>query len=128
MFEDVAAPFLDSDDEEEYDDENRKLYYGQRMRTTDGKVPKMPPHLKYPMLDSPPPPPPGDRYELPLPEYVTLNHLYVYNTETPDQDLLVSAITQRYKTKSFAGQKSKFVTTVFYSPKPKINLDSTTSS
>jgi len=118
VFEDTSVPFLDSDDEEEFDDEGRKLFYGQRMRTTDGKVPKMPPHLKHPMLDAPPPPPPGDRYELPTPEYVTLNHLYVYNTDMSDQDVLVSAITQRFKTKPFASLKSKFVTTIYYAPKP----------
>jgi 5'-AMP-activated protein kinase regulatory beta subunit len=121
VFEENSDTFRDSDDEEEYDDEGRKLFYGQRVKAADGKVPKMPPHLKNPMLDAPPPPPPGDSLELPLPEYVTLNHLYVYNNDSLDQqDVLVTAITQRFKTKPHASLKSKFVTTIYYAPKPKL--------
>jgi len=120
VVEDASTPLVDSDDDEEFDEEGRKLTYGQRMRMIDGKVPKLPPHLKHPVLDAPPPPPPGDRYELPLPEYVCLNHLYVYDTESTDSEVLVTAISQRFKTKSSASLKSKFVTTIYYAPKPKL--------
>jgi len=122
VVEDASLQRVDSDDEVEYDDEGKKLTYGQKVRVVEGKVPRMPPHLKHPVLDAPPPAPPGDRYELPLPEYVCLNHLYLYDTETTDSEVLVTAITQRFKTKPFASLKSKFVTTIYYAPKPTVDI------
>jgi len=120
VFEDNSDTFQDSDDEEEYDEEGRKLFYGQRIKAADGKVPKIPPHLRLALLDTPPPLPPADSLELPIPEHVTLNHLYVYNTDLLDKDVLVTAITQRFKPKPFASLKSKFVTTIYYVPRPKL--------
>jgi hypothetical protein len=63
-----------------------------------------------------------DPYVLPAPQHVTLNHLYVYGYgKTPgESELLVTGITQRFKTKSFAHSQPKFVTTVYYSPKPVV--------
>jgi len=65
--------------------------------------PPLPPHLRHIILNKPPQL--ADTAALPVPQHVALNHLYC--TAIKD-NMMVLGITQRYKT--------KFVTTVYYSP------------
>jgi len=65
--------------------------------------PPLPPHLRHIILNKPPQL--ADTAALPVPQHVALNHLYC--TAIKD-NTMVLGITQRYKT--------KFVTTVYYSP------------
>ena len=65
--------------------------------------PPLPPHLRQIILNKPPHL--QDTAALPVPQHVALNHLYC--TAIRD-NMMVLGITQRYKT--------KFVTTVYYSP------------
>ena len=65
--------------------------------------PPLPPHLRHIILNKPPQL--QDTAALPVPQHVALNHLYC--TAIKD-NMMVLGITQRYKT--------KFVTTVYYSP------------
>lgn len=65
--------------------------------------PPLPPHLRHIILNKPPQL--HDTASLPVPQHVALNHLYC--TAIKD-NMMVLGITQRYKT--------KFVTTVYYSP------------
>lgn len=65
--------------------------------------PPLPPHLRHIILNKPPQL--SDTAALPVPQHVALNHLYC--TAIRD-NMMVLGITQRYKT--------KFVTTVYYSP------------
>jgi 5'-AMP-activated protein kinase, regulatory beta subunit len=65
--------------------------------------PPLPPHLRHIILNKPPQL--SDTSALPVPQHVALNHLYC--TAIKD-NMMVLGITQRYKT--------KFVTTVYYSP------------
>lgn len=65
--------------------------------------PPLPPHLRHIILNKPPQL--SDTAALPVPQHVALNHLYC--TAIKD-NMMVLGITQRYKT--------KFVTTVYYSP------------
>lgn len=72
----------------------------------DGRDPPMlPPHLQYTLLNQPPA---RDNSEsLPLPQNVTLNHLYLENKEAP-RSVVALGITHRFR--------SKFVTVVLYKP------------
>jgi 5'-AMP-activated protein kinase regulatory beta subunit len=129
VFEDNLS-FADSD-EEELDENKQKIVYGQRIPTQEEYVkdpPKIPPQLGSILLSSPLNP--ADPYVLPMPQHVTLNHLYVYGQGRAglDQDFLVAGITQRFKTKSFAAMKPKFVTTVYYTPKPQLHTLPSTST
>uniref|UniRef100_A0A6S8RT73 Association with the SNF1 complex (ASC) domain-containing protein n=1 Tax=Ditylum brightwellii TaxID=49249 RepID=A0A6S8RT73_9STRA len=65
--------------------------------------PPLPPHLRHIILNKPPQL--QDTAALPVPQHVALNHLYC--TAIKD-NMMVLGITQRFKT--------KFVTTVYYSP------------
>ena len=65
--------------------------------------PPLPPHSRHIILNKPPQL--QDTAALPVPQHVALNHLYC--TAIRD-NMMVLGITQRYKT--------KFVTTVYYSP------------
>ena len=65
--------------------------------------PPLPPHLRHIILNKAPQL--SDTAALPVPQHVALNHLYC--TAIKD-NMMVLGVTQRYKT--------KFVTTVYYSP------------
>eukprot|EP00934_Nitzschia_sp_Nitz4_P007376 Nitzschia sp. Nitz4//scaffold274_size25273//4168//5115//NITZ4_008324-RA/size25273-processed-gene-0.11-mRNA-1//-1//CDS//3329545272//7366//frame0 len=65
--------------------------------------PPLPPHLRHIILNKPPQL--KDTTALPVPQHVALNHLYCTAIK---ENMMVLGITQRYKT--------KFVTTVYYSP------------
>ena len=53
---------------------------------------------------------------LPVPAHVVLNHAYLL--PSVDRELLITGITQRFKPNSHTKITHKFVTTVFYQPKP----------
>jgi len=65
--------------------------------------PPLPPHLRHIILNKPPQL--SDTAALPVPQHVALNHLYC--TAIKD-NMMVLGVTQRFRT--------KFVTTVYYSP------------
>ena len=67
--------------------------------------PFVPPHLQQTMLNCPPTRDPS--VSLPLPQNVTLNHLYLQNRETP-RSVVALGVTHRFR--------SKFVTVVLYKP------------
>ncbi|CAI9105008.1 OLC1v1003833C1 [Oldenlandia corymbosa var. corymbosa] len=72
----------------------------------EGREPPMvPPHLQHTMLNCPPIRDPS--VSLPLPQNVTLNHLYLENRETP-RAVVGLGVTQRFR--------SKYVTVVLYKP------------
>jgi 5'-AMP-activated protein kinase regulatory beta subunit len=80
--------------------------YGHVMPDLDDytkEPPPLPPHLRHIILNKPPQL--QDTAALPVPQHVALNHLYC--TAIKD-NMMVLGITQRFKT--------KFVTTVYYSP------------
>jgi 5'-AMP-activated protein kinase, regulatory beta subunit len=92
----LAAPAPDKDGE----------VFTQRMPDVDDytkEPPPLPPHLRHIILNKPPQL--QDTAALPVPQHVALNHLYC--TAIKD-NMMVLGITQRFKT--------KFVTTVYYSP------------
>eukprot|EP00698_Gefionella_okellyi_P003369 TRINITY_DN13138_c0_g1_i1.p1 TRINITY_DN13138_c0_g1~~TRINITY_DN13138_c0_g1_i1.p1 ORF type:complete len:299 (+),score=54.42 TRINITY_DN13138_c0_g1_i1:54-899(+) len=65
--------------------------------------PILPPHLHRALLNSPPPT--DDSNTLPVPAHVVLNHLY---SAARTDGVMLLGVTHRYRT--------KFVTTVFYTP------------
>ncbi|XP_039134544.1 SNF1-related protein kinase regulatory subunit beta-3-like [Dioscorea cayenensis subsp. rotundata] len=67
--------------------------------------PIVPPHLQHPLLIFPANQDASN--SLPLPNNVTLNHLYIENRERPSS-VVALGITHRYR--------SKFVTVVLYKP------------
>lgn len=112
---DEAKPATDGDD----GDDSKALPGGTKGKPDkDGEVyshnmpdvddytkepPPLPPHLRHIILNKPPQL--QDTAALPVPQHVALNHLYC--TAIKD-NMMVLGITQRFKT--------KFVTTVYYSP------------
>lgn len=75
----------------------------------DGREPPMvPPHLQHTLLNQPPARDARDTSaSLPLPQNVTLNHLYLENREAP-RSVVALGVTHRFR--------SKFVTVVLYKP------------
>ncbi|KAL3518417.1 hypothetical protein ACH5RR_021006 [Cinchona calisaya] len=67
--------------------------------------PVVPLHLQQTLLNCPPTRDPSA--SLPLPQHVTLNHLYLENRETP-HSVVALGVTHRFR--------SKFVTLVLYKP------------
>lgn len=129
-------------------DEKKRTLYGQRAPGSADYVhepPKLPPHLTEILLNQTKP---IDPNMLPVPPHVILNHLYIMNnqqshipntnhsaaslvspssfsssspspTPSPSSDyLFVTGITQRFKPNSHTKITHKFVTTVYYAPKP----------
>eukprot|EP00474_Spongospora_subterranea_P007753 CRZ08211.1 hypothetical protein [Spongospora subterranea] len=73
--------------------------------------PPLPPHLGIILLNSDEIAGQNDAVMLPVPQHVTLSHLYASRSETAaEEKVCVLGITQRYM--------SKFVTTVYYRPNP----------
>jgi len=108
--------FLNSDDEFATD---LHAQYGHVMPSTEyiqpaPEPPLIPPHFSEILLNSTIKH--ADPYLLPAPQHVTVNHIYVKSSPL-STDVLVLGITQRYKT--------KFITTVFYKPKPDVPTAST---
>jgi len=114
VFEDSRVPFEDSGDED--DNGGTKLSYSQTIPDPSEYIkdaPKLPPHYSTALLNAPLLQ--VDPYQLPMPSHVTLNHLYVQ--EGASADIIVTSISQRFRTKTFADSSSKFVTTVYYAPR-----------
>jgi hypothetical protein len=130
----AASGFGDSDDEGDEtnaDGEKKtKTSYGQRAPLTNDYVnepPKLPPHLTEILLNQTQP---TDPNMLPVPQHVVLNHLYYMNPSNippnnnnhniinVDNELSITGITQRFKPNSHTKITHKFVTTVYYAPKP----------
>jgi len=135
VFEDHHTPFADSDEdpEDNWDDEEdessasrsqQRAVYSTRVRGSEEyqqEPPKIPPHLNQIILHTAAPNPQVDPYVLPIPLHVVLNHHYTYKPRGEDEnDISITAVTQRFKTKSHATIASKYVTTVYLAPKPKI--------
>lgn len=75
----------------------------------DGREPPfVPPHLRHTLLNHPPTR--DATGSLPLPQNVTLNHLYLENREVP-RSIVALGVTHRFR--------SKFVTVVIYKPVPR---------
>lgn len=70
--------------------------------------PIVPAHLQHTLLSYPPQR--DNDVTLPLPQNVTLNHLYIENRETP-RSVVALGLTHRFH--------SKFVTVVLYKPVPR---------
>jgi len=73
--------------------------------------PPLPPHLRQIILNTPHSNDTMAAKSMQVPQHVTLNHLYCSAIK---ENLMVLGVSQRYR--------EKFVTTVFYSPLPDINL------
>ncbi|XP_058083096.1 SNF1-related protein kinase regulatory subunit beta-3 [Magnolia sinica] len=71
--------------------------------------PTVPPHLQHTLLSFPPIRE-ASSGDLPLPQNVVLNHLYIENREAP-RSVVALGITHRFR--------SKFVTVVLYKPIPR---------
>lgn len=124
VFEHVASPFDDSDDE--VDEQGNKPQYGQTIPGPEcytTKPPKAPPHLsqnniilnKEPMEEKG-----SDPYILDIPGHEMLNHLLINgNGESADSNVLITSITQRLRTKPSISVTPKFVTLIYYKPKPE---------
>ncbi|KAK6926742.1 Association with the SNF1 complex (ASC) domain [Dillenia turbinata] len=70
--------------------------------------PLVPPHLQHTLLSSPTNR--DNTVVLPLPQNVTLNHLYIENREAP-RSVVALGVTHRIR--------SKYVTVVLYKPVPR---------
>lgn len=108
----------DSDDEEEG---GQKVRYGQVIPGPEeysSNPPKAPPHLSQRniILNKENP---EDPYVLDIPGHELINHLLVYGNGTEKSDALVTSITQRFRTKASISVTPKFVTLVYYRPKPE---------
>jgi len=102
MADEEDSPIIEGKDGADRDGE----VFSQTMPDMDEytkEPPPLPPHLRHIILNKPPQL--QDTAALPVPQHVALNHLYC--TAIKD-NMMVLGITQRYKT--------KFVTTVYYSP------------
>lgn len=111
-----ADPDEDADDEfAESDDEFRgdvQLRYGTSSVPPDDIVkdpPSIPPHFTEILLNHPSDP--ASPYELPMPQHVTVNHLYMKSRRRTGGGVMVMGTTKRYQ--------GKFVTTVYYKPVPE---------
>jgi hypothetical protein len=85
--------------------------------------PRMPPHLTHVLLNAPSEE--RDAEVLPAPCHVSLNHLFTHrpapataSSSSSNDNVVVTAIAQRFKTKSHVSLTPKFVSTVYYAPKP----------
>ncbi|KAL3828482.1 hypothetical protein ACJIZ3_017284 [Penstemon smallii] len=70
--------------------------------------PTLPPHLQHTLFNHPTDNDPCG--SLPLPQNVTLNHLYIENRESP-RSVVAVGVTHRFR--------SKYVTVVLYKPVPR---------
>lgn len=148
------VPFDDSD--EEIDNSQVKSGYGQVLPLSEEYStlpPKMPPHLLSDHLCLNAPIDTDDPYVLPTPSHVTLNHFFISETHNEvankrlvtrtdeptkevkrnancelDDNVLVTALTQRFQTKPHISVIPKFVTLIYYRPKPHSKSSTTKAS
>ena len=121
---------------DDFDERKNKIEYGQSIPSSESytELPvKLPPHLKKSYLPINCPVNSLDPYVLPIPNHVTLNHLTIMNpNQQPTKttaasssallpcvrdDVVVTSVTQRFKTKPYISVMPKFVTLVYYRPK-----------
>jgi 5'-AMP-activated protein kinase regulatory beta subunit len=118
VFDDTPDDLSDSEEE---DDNKQRVGYGTVIPSQDEYIkdpPKVPPHLAHILLNNSVVTEPT---VLPLPQHVTIDHLYMYGSSRREiDDVIVTGITQRFKTKQHSGMGPKYVTTVYYSPKPML--------
>ena len=118
--------FIDVSDFKAYTEDSSYLDIAKKDSEIYGKVipevedytkepPPLPPHLRHIILNKPPPT--DDTAMLPVPQHVSLNHLYC--TAIKD-GMMVLGSTQRFC--------QKYVTTVFYSMMPNTSIQAPTSS
>ena len=120
VFEYPPANYADSDDDDA-DERKQRAAYAQGTPQVDDYVKdpiKLPPQLTTVILQHE-----LEGQLLPVPEHVVLNHLYVL--PSLDRELLITGITQRFKPNSHTRITHKFVTTVYYAPKPSGEGDGT---
>ena len=122
VFEYQLGNYADSDDDDVDERKNRTEYARTAPRVEDyvTNPVKLPPQLTTIILQQ------GEEKAvetngiggqlLPVPQHVVLNHLYLL--PSVDRELLITGITQRFKPNSHTKITHKFVTTVFYQPKP----------
>lgn len=139
-----GEPYEDSDGE--FENDQAQGGYGQEIPSIEqysNLPPKLPPHLLSDYLPINAPTNKDDPHVLPIPSHVALNHFYMggaSNEKTTeefpngtnqsmrirkqnidyelDDNVLVTAITERFRTKRHISITPKFVTLIYYRPKP----------
>lgn len=121
VFEHIAPPFDDSDDED-VDENGNKLKYGQVIPGVEAyaSVPtKAPPQLSQRNVilnkecDNK-----GDPYLLSTPGHELLNHMCIQGNGSENSAVVITSITQRFRTKASISITPKFVTLIYYKPAP----------
>jgi len=121
VFEHLASPFEDSDDED-VDENGKKLAYGQVIPGSEAyaAVPaKAPPQLSQRNVilnkecDNK-----GDPYLLQTPGHELLNHMCIQGNGSENSPVVITSITQRFRTKASISITPKFVTLIYYKPAP----------
>jgi len=121
VFEHIASPFDDSD-EEDVDENGNKLKYGQVIPGAEAyaSVPaKAPPQLSQRNVilnkecDNK-----GDTYLLSTPGHELLNHMCIQGNGSENSAVVITSITQRFRTKASISITPKFVTLIYYKPAP----------
>ena len=124
VFEYQLGNYADSDDDD-MDERKQRTEYARTAPRVEDYVTnpvKLPPQLTTIILQQtettlPHTPQQSQPQQLlPVPQHVVLNHLYLM--PSVDSELLITGITQRFKPNSHTKITHKFVTTVFYQPKP----------
>jgi len=119
VFEHITSPFDDSD-EEDVDENGNKLKYGQVIPGAEAyaSVPaKAPPQLSQRNVilnkecDNK-----GDPYLLSTPGHELLNHMCIQGNGSDNSAVVITSITQRFRTKASISITPKFVTLIYYKP------------
>lgn len=119
VFEHIASPFDNSDDE--LDEHGRKVQYGQIIPGPEmysANPIRAPPHLGQSniCLNKESRTEKGDPYVLGIPGHELLNHVIVNGNGSKNSDVLITSITQRFRTKPSISVTPKFVTLIYYKP------------
>merc|ERR1712166_928795 len=112
VFEHISSPFDDSDDDD-VDDQGRPVQYGQVIPGAEvyaANPPKAPPHLGQSNIILNKVSDKGDPYVLGIPGHEMLNHVIVNGNGNEKSDVLITSITQRFRTKPSISVTPKFVT------------------
>jgi 5'-AMP-activated protein kinase regulatory beta subunit len=127
VFEHAASPF-DASDDEDVDELGNKIPYGQEVpgeEAYSAKPLKAPPHLSQANIVLNMEPVASEKgtdpYLLDVPGHELINHLIVNQSSnaTGDENVLVTSITQRLRTKASISVTPKFVTLIYYKPVPQ---------
>jgi len=130
VFEHLNSPFDDSDDED-VDEHGRKVTWGQRVPSIDeysANPLKVPPHLnQHNIILNKEVPNQVDPYVLSIPGHELLNHLFIADNGS-ESGVVITAITQRFRTKASISVTPKFVTLIYYKPSHSSSSELPTSS